>query len=153
MSNVERPCGRPARKATGKRLANPSASATCPQPVLLFSFYLIESGMLRASYLFLDRTHSICESMVAGTISGEMSFLSRTKRNATVVAERDSVLWKMEVASHEEMGRKEGWAFCRRFEQCLMRIAAEEQEGAFGRSPRKRMLVPRADSVRFGVFL
>ena len=59
-----------------------------------------------------------------------MTFLSRTKRNATVVAERDSVLWKMEVASHEEMGKKEGWAFCRRFEQCLMRVSIEEQEGA-----------------------
>lgn len=85
--------------------------------------------MLRASYLFLDRSHSICESMVAGTAAGEMTFLSRTKRNATVVAERDSVLWKMEVASHEEMGKNEGWAFCRQFEQCLMRIACEEQEG------------------------
>ncbi|KAL8286302.1 hypothetical protein RQP46_004790 [Phenoliferia psychrophenolica] len=91
-------------------------------------FYLIESGMLRASYLFLDQTHSICESMVAGTAAGEMTFLSRTKRNATVVAERDSVLWKMEVASHEQMGAKEGWAFCRRFEQCLMRVSIEEQD-------------------------
>ena len=85
--------------------------------------------MLRASYLFLDQTHSICESMVAGTAAGEMTFLSRTKRNATVVAERDSVLWKMEVASHEQMGAKEGWAFCRRFEQCLMRVSIEEQDG------------------------
>lgn len=66
--------------------------------------------------------------MVAGTAAGEMTFLSRTKRNATVVAERDSVLWKMEVESHEEMGKREGWKFCRMFEQCLMRIACEEQE-------------------------
>ncbi|KAI5480036.1 sulfate transporter family protein [Pseudohyphozyma bogoriensis] len=92
------------------------------------SFYLIESGCLRASYLFLDRTHKIFQSMVAGTVSGEMSFLSRTKRNATVVAERDSVLWKLEISAHEEMGKKEGVAFCRKFEQCLMRIAIEEQE-------------------------
>ncbi|KAK4702198.1 sulfate permease, SulP family, partial [Phenoliferia sp. Uapishka_3] len=96
------------------------------------SFYLIESGMLRASYLFLDQTHSISESMVAGTAAGEMTFLSRTKRNATVVAERDSVLWKMEVASHEDMGKKEGWAFCRRFEQCLMRVSIEEQDVLMG---------------------
>lgn len=88
--------------------------------------------MLRASYLFLNRSHSICESMVAGTAAGEMSFLSRTKRNATVVAERDSILWKMEISSHELMGKNEGWEFCRSFDQCLMRIAVEENEGEFG---------------------
>jgi hypothetical protein len=90
--------------------------------------YLIESGMLRASYLFLDQSHSICESMVAGTTAGELTFLSRTKRNATVVAERDSVLWKLDVEAHEQMGRSEGWAFCRALEECLLRIAGEEQE-------------------------
>lgn len=95
------------------------------------SFYLIESGMLRATYVFHDNAHSITESMVAGTVAGEMSFLSRSKRNATVVAERDSVLWKMDVEAHDEMGRREGWEFCRKFEQCLMRIATEEQDGEF----------------------
>lgn len=57
-----------------------------------------------------------------------MTFLSRTKRNTTVVAERDSVLWKMEVSAHEAMGGKEGWAFCRKFEQILLRISSEEHE-------------------------
>lgn len=86
-------------------------------------FYMIESGMLRASYQFLDNTHSICESMVAGTIAGDMTFLSRTKRNADVVAERDSVLWRMDIGDHEELGRKEGWGFGRLFEECLLRFA------------------------------
>lgn len=86
------------------------------------SFYMIESGMLRANYLFLDNSHSICESMVAGTIAGDMTFLSRTKRNATVVAERDSVLWKMEIGDHERLGKVEGWAFSRLFEECLLRL-------------------------------
>lgn len=95
---------------------------------LICSFYLIESGMLRASYTFL--THSISESMVAGTAAGEMSFLSRTKRNATVVAERDSVLWKLDILNHDEMAKKEGWAFARRFEQCLLKIACEEVDGS-----------------------
>ncbi|ORY75647.1 sulfate transporter family-domain-containing protein [Leucosporidium creatinivorum] len=93
------------------------------------SFYLIESGMLRATYVFTDRAHSIVESMVAGTVAGEMSFLSRSKRNATVVAERDSVLWKMSIESHEELGKREGWSFARKFEQCLLSIAIEEQDG------------------------
>ena len=88
----------------------------------VYSFYMIESGMLRASYQFLENTHSICESMVAGTIAGDMTFLSRTNRNATVVAERDSVLWRMEVSDHEELGKKEGWAFSRVFEECLLRF-------------------------------
>lgn len=89
--------------------------------------------MLRANYIFLDRQHSIVESMVAGTISGEMSFLSRTKRNATVTAERDSVLWRMDIAQHEELGKKEGWSFSRKFEQALLTIASEEQDGMFRR--------------------
>ncbi|KAK4054905.1 hypothetical protein OIV83_000829 [Microbotryomycetes sp. JL201] len=92
------------------------------------SVYVIESGMLRATYLFKDRSHAVSESMVAGTVAGEMSFLSRNKRNATVVAERDSTLWKMSSDAHDEMGQKEGWAFARKFEQCLLTIACEEQD-------------------------
>ncbi|KAK4058034.1 hypothetical protein OIO90_000773 [Microbotryomycetes sp. JL221] len=92
------------------------------------SCYVIESGMLRATYVFKDRSHAIAESMVAGTVAGEMSFLSRSKRNATVVAERDSVLWKLTSQGHDDMGKKEGWTFARKFEQCLTRIACEEQD-------------------------
>ncbi|KAM0793249.1 hypothetical protein ACM66B_000711 [Microbotryomycetes sp. NB124-2] len=92
------------------------------------SVYVIESGMLRATYLFKDRSHAVSESMVAGTVAGEMSFLSRNKRNATVVAERDSVLWRMSNEAHDELGNKEGWAFARKFEQCLLSIACEEQD-------------------------
>ncbi|SCV68526.1 BQ2448_647 [Microbotryum intermedium] len=92
------------------------------------SFYLIESGILRANYVFVDRAHAIVESMVAGTIAGEMSFLSRSRRNATVTAERDSVLWKLDIASHEKMGQEQGWAFTRKLEACLLRIAVEEQD-------------------------
>lgn len=90
--------------------------------------------MLRATYVFTDRAHSIVESMVAGTVAGEMSFLSRSKRNATVVAERDSVLWKMSIESHEELGKREGWSFARKFEQCLLAIAIEEQDGELSRA-------------------
>lgn len=84
--------------------------------------------MLRASYVFPDRAHGISESMVAGTVAGEMSFLSRTKRNANVVAERDSVLWRMGIAEHEELGRKEGWGFARRFEEVILKISNAEIE-------------------------
>lgn len=92
------------------------------------SFYVIESGMLKAEYLFLDKTHAITESMVAGTIAGETSFLARTQRNARATAERDTVLWKLDIESHERMGAKEGWAFCQKLSQTLLRVAVEEQE-------------------------
>ncbi|GAA6015201.1 hypothetical protein JCM11491_000502 [Sporobolomyces phaffii] len=96
------------------------------------AFYVIESGILRANYVFPDHSHSVSESMVAGTIAGELSFLSRTQRNTNVVAERDSVLWKMEVGSHEELGKKEGWQFARRFEEVLLKIANAETEVLMG---------------------
>ncbi|KAH9475182.1 hypothetical protein JR316_0012293 [Psilocybe cubensis] len=55
--------------------------------------YVIESGVMRASYQFAGNEH-FEESMVAGTLAGEMSALADSPRNATVVAEQPSVLWK-----------------------------------------------------------
>lgn len=96
------------------------------------AFYVIESGMLRATYVFADCARSMSESMVAGTVAGEMSFLSRTRRNTTAVAERDSVLWRMDVRAHEEMGRKEGWQFARKFEETVLKIAVAEVDVLMG---------------------
>jgi len=84
--------------------------------------------MLRALYRFANSSHTMTESMVAGTVAGEMSFLSRTPRNTSVVAERDSTLWRMDVSAHEELGRKEGWQFARRFEEVVLKIANAETE-------------------------
>ncbi|GJJ14251.1 hypothetical protein Clacol_008515 [Clathrus columnatus] len=58
------------------------------------ALYLIEKGVLRASYSFFT-TGAIEESMVAGTVAGELSAISGTTRNATVVVERDAVLWRL----------------------------------------------------------
>ncbi|GAA5864566.1 hypothetical protein JCM3774_005168 [Rhodotorula dairenensis] len=96
------------------------------------AFYVIESGMLRAVYILSDGTHSISESMVAGTVAGELSFLSRTKRNTNVVAERDSILWKMDVDAHERMGKELGWAAARKFEETVLKIAVAETEVLMG---------------------
>lgn len=145
MSNEERLCGvlapNPMRSSPfSLPLLRPFSSLT-----LKFDrFYVIESGMLRANYVFPDHSHTVSESMVAGTIAGELSFLSRTERNTNVVAERDSVLWKMEVSSHEELGKKEGWQFARRFEEVLLKIANAETEGKLAlsftsQSPRFRL--------------
>lgn len=57
--------------------------------------YLIESGILHATYSFADHVPDVVESCVAGTLSGELSALAGEPRNATIVAERQSVLWKM----------------------------------------------------------
>lgn len=42
--------------------------------------------------------------MVSGTLAGELSFLSETKRNTEVVVEKDAVVWRL---SREDMGRLE----------------------------------------------
>jgi len=49
---------------------------------------------LRASYQFAAYS-GIEESMVAGTLAGELSAVSGTARNATAVVERDAILWRL----------------------------------------------------------
>lgn len=61
--------------------------------------YILEAGILRASYQFSDHTPMIEESMVPGTLAGELSALSSLPRNATVVVERDATLWKMSMGN------------------------------------------------------
>ncbi len=57
--------------------------------------YIVESGILRATYRFADPTPPMVESMVPGTIAGELSALAGLERNATCVVERAAVLWKL----------------------------------------------------------
>jgi SulP family sulfate permease len=66
--------------------------------------YIIESGVLRASYKFAEHSPVIEESMVSGTLAGELSALSGMPRNARVVVERQAVLWKLSL---ENMRRLE----------------------------------------------
>ncbi|KXN84899.1 hypothetical protein AN958_11925 [Leucoagaricus sp. SymC.cos] len=46
--------------------------------------YIIESGILRATYKFANQTQHFEESMVPGTVAGELSALSNSLRNATL---------------------------------------------------------------------
>ena len=57
------------------------------------ALYLIETGSLRATYAYHDDREWIQETMVAGTVAGDLSMLSQTARNATVVVERPGTLW------------------------------------------------------------
>ncbi|KAG1744926.1 sulfate transporter family-domain-containing protein [Suillus paluster] len=59
--------------------------------------YIIESGVLRASYKFAEHSPVIEESMVSGTLAGEISALSNMPRNARVVVEQQVVLWKLSL--------------------------------------------------------
>ena len=61
--------------------------------------YLVESGVLRATYVLGEHVDVVEESCVAGTLAGELTALAGEPRNATIVAERQSVLWKMESAA------------------------------------------------------
>ncbi len=68
--------------------------------------YLIVSGSLRATYSYDDHRELVQETMVAGTIAGDLSTLSDTARNATVVAERDCILWKMDKEGLERLEKE-----------------------------------------------
>lgn len=56
--------------------------------------YVVEAGVLRAVYNW-DNSDIITESMVPGTLAGELSGLADMPRNATVIAEKAPVLWKL----------------------------------------------------------
>ncbi|KAI5776743.1 sulfate transporter family-domain-containing protein [Geopyxis carbonaria] len=75
---------------------------TYPQGTQLFvrgdlagEFYLIEEGILRAEYNLDQGKYS--ESILAGTTCGELPFFSDTLRTATVITEKDTVAWVLDV--------------------------------------------------------
>jgi SulP family sulfate permease len=82
--------------------------------------YLIESGCLRATYQYEDHTELLQETMVAGTVAGELTALSGTRRNATVVVERDARLWKLSVESLERL-QTEKPAVAREFVKLILK--------------------------------
>ncbi|KAJ7641494.1 sulfate transporter family-domain-containing protein [Roridomyces roridus] len=84
--------------------------------------YIIESGVLRASYQFSEHAESIEESMVPGTIAGELSALSNSPRNATAVVERPAVVWKLSVHNLRLLEEEEP-VLARRFTQLVLKAA------------------------------
>lgn len=69
--------------------------------------YIVEAGILRATYRFADPTPPMVESMVPGTIAGELSTLAGLERNATCVVERAAVLWKLSTENLERLEREQ----------------------------------------------
>ena len=69
--------------------------------------YIIETGVLRASYQFNSHAPSVEESMVPGTLAGELSALSGLPRNATVIVERPAVVWKLSIENLRKLETEE----------------------------------------------
>jgi SulP family sulfate permease len=70
--------------------------------------YVVESGVLRASYTFANPMQQFEESMVAGTLAGELSALAEAPRNATVVVEHGpATLWKLSGTSLRQLQTEE----------------------------------------------
>ncbi|KLO11977.1 sulfate anion transporter [Schizopora paradoxa] len=84
--------------------------------------YVIESGVLRAVYNFADRQDVLEESMVGGTLAGELSALANLPRNATVSVEKDAVLWKLSVESLHRL-EEEHSNLARTFIHLVLKVA------------------------------
>ncbi len=69
--------------------------------------YIIESGVLRAVYEFANLTQRFEESMVPGTVAGELSALSNSPRNTTCIVEHHATLWKMSTQDLDTLRREE----------------------------------------------
>lgn len=109
----------------------PSGTTLFRQDDRADGLYLIESGSLRATYTYDDHGELVQETMVAGTIAGDLSTLSDTSRNATVVAERDCVLWKMDSQGLESL-EKEKRVVAQRFIRIVLKGEPRPLPRGFG---------------------
>jgi SulP family sulfate permease len=66
--------------------------------------YLLEEGILRADHELEQGRYS--ESIVAGTTVGELPFFAETNRNATVVADKDCVVWLLSRANWDKLEKE-----------------------------------------------
>jgi len=89
------------------------------------TMYIIESGVLRATYRY--PSGSFTESMVSGTLAGELSFLGDNPRNTEVIVEKQAVVWKL---TRDEMSRleKEDPEFAKFFVKLVLKAANAEHD-------------------------
>lgn len=81
--------------------------------------YVVESGVLRAIYNW-DNSDVITESMVSGTLAGELTGLANMPRNASVVAEKPSVVWKLDKV-HWSRFKEEQPSLAHRFVELVLK--------------------------------
>jgi SulP family sulfate permease len=105
--------------------------------------YLIESGSLRATYAYESvgvGGEMVQETMVAGTVAGDLSMLSGTCRTATTIAERDCVLWKLDSGGLERLERDDA-GVARRF----VRIVLKGEWGSYS--------LPLDEFIKYGLLI
>ncbi|KAJ6516752.1 sulfate transporter family-domain-containing protein [Mycena vitilis] len=105
-----------------QRISVPEGHTLFKQDDPADGLYIIESGVLRASYRFSDHSPSIEESMVPGTLAGELSALANLPRNASVMVERPAVLWKLSLQNLRRLEEEEP-ALARKFTQLVLKAA------------------------------
>ncbi|ODQ66852.1 hypothetical protein NADFUDRAFT_23559 [Nadsonia fulvescens var. elongata DSM 6958] len=91
-------------------------------------FYVIEKGELKAVYKLQD--HNLYETIITGTTVGELPFFAETNRTATVIAIRDTVVWKL---SHEMLDKmkyeeKDGFELANELYKIALKLSAERFE-------------------------
>ncbi|CAK5278217.1 unnamed protein product [Mycena citricolor] len=105
-----------------ERMSVPEGQVLWRQDDPADGIYLIQDGVLRASYRFSDHSEVIEESMVPGTLAGEMSALSNLPRNASVVVERPAILWKLSQENLQKL-EEEQPALATKFTQLVLKAA------------------------------
>ena len=65
--------------------------------------------------------------MLAGTVAGELTFLSQQKRNAHVLAEIDTYVWRLDKTALKNIEKRDAQAYGTLI-QLLLRVTADEQE-------------------------
>ncbi|KAF8882992.1 sulfate transporter family-domain-containing protein [Infundibulicybe gibba] len=105
-----------------QRMSVPAGMVMWTQGEPSDGLYIIQSGVLRAQYRFSEYTPNIEESMVAGTVAGELSALSGLPRNATVIVEHPAVLWKLTLEKLRQLNTDEP-ELSRTFQQLVLKAA------------------------------
>ncbi|TFK22839.1 hypothetical protein FA15DRAFT_671086 [Coprinopsis marcescibilis] len=86
-----------------ERLPVPAGHVLWKQGEPSDGLYILESGILRAVYRFANSAQDFEESMVAGTVAGELSALADSPRNCTVTVEHAAVLWKLNKSNLQRL--------------------------------------------------
>ncbi|KAI8995244.1 sulfate transporter family-domain-containing protein [Trametes punicea] len=105
-----------------RRMSFPAGTVLWSQGDVPDGLYIVEAGILRATYQFADPTPPMVESMVPGTIAGELSALSGLERNATCVVERAAVVWKLSVEDLAKL-EEEYPDLARAFTRLVLKVA------------------------------
>ena len=86
----------------------PSGAILWSQGTIPDCLFLVERGILKATWRAMESDHARpVESILPGTMAGELGFFTGRRREATLVAENDCVLWQMTKPDYEKLLKKE----------------------------------------------